>query len=191
LVRARTIRHRVAAAGLSLAALAAPARGASLDAARRAAAALARADIALDRGDLEPAAALYREALDAADAPGASELHLARALDGLADVRHRQGRLAQAAELYERSLPVWERLLGDGRVQPRLAVTLHNLGAVHVAAGQAERARPLLERALAIWEATLGSNSPEAIATRRLLVKAEGAAATPPERAGPRPRPGT
>jgi tetratricopeptide (TPR) repeat protein len=191
-VRLRGLSRRLAtiAAAVCLAALAAMAQATDLEVARGMAGLLARAEAALERQELEPAATLYLEALDAAAGGArASDMIQARALDGLAETRHRQGRLEEAAELYGRSLPVWERLLGDGGAQPRLAVTLHNLAAVHVASGHPERARPLLERALAIWDATLGPASGEALSSRRLLVKAGGEAATRPEHAVTRPPP--
>ena len=75
-------------------------------------------------------------------------------------------RPARAAELYLRSIELWEGLLGPR--QPRLATSLHNLGAVYLALDRPDLARLHWRRALDIWEATLGPDSPEALNTRRL-----------------------
>jgi tetratricopeptide (TPR) repeat protein len=122
----------------------------------------------VEDGRYEEAGTLFRQAVhEATDLGPPDNLLLARAMDGLADVRRLSGRLDEAAELYLRSSRMWESLLGER--QPRLATTLHNLAMVYVALGQPDRATPQLRRALAIWEATLGASSPQAANTRRAL----------------------
>ena len=75
---------------------------------------------------------------------------LARALDGLADVRRAQQDWSEAEGLYLRSAAMWESLLGPD--QPRLATTLHNLGVVYLRQDKASEAEVALQRALALWE---------------------------------------
>jgi len=132
---------------------------------------LAEADRERDDGHLEPAAALYRQVRDQATALGTTNLPLARAIDGLADVLRLAGRPAEAAPLYRHSARLWELLLGDR--QPRLAVTLHHLGTVRLALGQPDLALPPLRRALGIWRETLGPDAPETRNTEKVLRAAE------------------
>lgn len=98
-------------------------------------------------------------------------LLVARAVDGLGDLYRAQGRLPEAARLYERSASMWERLLGPR--QPRLAVTYHNLGAVYLSMGDPQSAENRFVRALAIWEAVYGADSSQAGNSRRALRAAQ------------------
>jgi tetratricopeptide (TPR) repeat protein len=98
-------------------------------------------------------------------------LLVARAVDGLGDLYRAQGRLPEAARLYERSASMWERLLGPR--QPRLAVTYHNLGAVYLSMGDSQSAENRFVRALAIWEAVYGADSSQAGNSRRALRAAQ------------------
>jgi tetratricopeptide (TPR) repeat protein len=132
---------------------------------------LGEADRALSDGRLARAEELYSSAGDAASKLGPSNLPLARALDGLADVHRLAGRPARAAELYLRALEIWEPLLGPR--QPRLATTLYNLGAVYVALERPDLAAQHLRRAIEIWEATLGPQSAEALNARRAYLRLE------------------
>ena len=130
---------------------------------------LRRAEQAVAEARYGQAAELYLQVR--AGAASSPNLPLARALDGLADVRRLQGRLAEAAGLYREAAGLWASLLGPR--QPRLAITLHNLGAVQLARGRPELARPQLERALEIWAAAYGAGSTQAEQTRRILEKAQ------------------
>ena len=142
-------------------------RGATL---KRLRATLDEAQASLEDGRLDRAAVLFRQARDEASELGPSNLPLARATDGLADVHRRTGRLREAATLYEQSAGLWESLLGER--QPRLATTLHNLGAVQLALERPDLAEPHLKRALEIWEATLGPKSEQALNTKRVWLRA-------------------
>jgi len=142
-------------------------RGAALERLR---ATLDEAQESLESGQLERAAVLFGQARDDSSALGPSNLPLARATDGLADVHRRTNRLREAATLYEQSAALWESLLGER--QPRLATTLHNLGAVRLALERPDLAELPLQRALVIWEATLGPESEQARNTKRLWLRA-------------------
>lgn len=84
----------------------------------------------------------------------------ARALAGIADVRFAQGRFADAAVQYQRSLRVWPR-------QPRV---LHDLGLAHTLEGD-------LDGAVAAFDASLALK-PDAVTRANLeRVKAERARA--------------
>jgi len=65
-----------------------------------------------------------------------------------------QGRNAEAAPLYERSLAISEKALGAEH--PDVAATLNNLAGVYDAQGRYDDAESLYERALAIRERVLG-----------------------------------
>jgi tetratricopeptide (TPR) repeat protein len=134
---------------------------------------LRRAEEALGGGRLDAAAALYSGVAEEALALGRPNLPLARAIDGLADVRRLEGRLPDAAALYAESAALWPDLLGER--QPRLATTLHNLGAVHLELGRPGDAAGPLRRALAIFEESFGPGSPQAAGTRALLRRCPGA----------------
>jgi tetratricopeptide (TPR) repeat protein len=116
---------------------------------------------------MDDAEILFRSVIEQSAESGDEGLPVARAVDGLADIFREQGRLEEAAGLYERSSAMWERLLGP--LQPRLAVTEHNLGAVYLAMGDSRRAESRFLRALAIWEEVYGERSPQAENSRRAL----------------------
>ena len=92
---------------------------------------------------------------------------LARALDGLGELRRREERWSDAERLYVEAAELWEKYLGPE--QPRVAITLHNLGVVHIGQGRYEDARVTLGRALAILERALGPDTAQATATRMAL----------------------
>lgn len=96
---------------------------------------------------------------------------LARALDGLGDLRRGEERWSDAERLYLEAAGLWEKYLGPE--QPRLAITLHNLGVVHIGQGRYEEARANLGRALAILERALGPDTAQTAATRTALEAAE------------------
>lgn len=83
---------------------------------------------------------------------------VAAALDGLAVVFERQGKIEKANELHKQSLEIWEKIAPDS---PDLGICLTNLG---VLCGHQKRysdAEKYLERALQIFEKTLGGHHPQ------------------------------
>ena len=143
-------------------------RGDRLDALR---ATLEQAGEALQSGDTGQAGRCYTEVIETLDADVRPSLLLARAVDGLADVRRVEGRLDQAETGYLRAAELWAELLGDD--QPRLAVTLHNLAAVRMARGDLAAAEAPLKRALEIFDRMLGAASSQANGSRRALAELE------------------
>jgi tetratricopeptide (TPR) repeat protein len=69
-----------------------------------------------------------------------------------------QGKYAEAIQLAERALAIWEKALGPEH--PNVANSLNNLALVHYNKGDYAKAEPLYQRALAIWEKALGSEHP-------------------------------
>jgi centrosomal protein CEP104 len=128
---------------------------------------LSSAEQALHEQQWAQAEALFADAVGLAEQLSPSNLLLARAADGLADVKRLQGRADEAIVLYQRAISLWERHLGPQ--QPRLAVSLHNLGAAYLEQGMQDEARTALERALVIFQSTLGEDSREAGQTRLTL----------------------
>jgi len=128
---------------------------------------IVEAERAVAEGRQREAEGLYRGVIEQAREVEDPGLLAARAVDGLADLCRREDRLEEARELYERSLAMWERLLGPR--QPRLAVTLHNLGVVETQRGEYAAADAHLLRALSIWEEAYGADSDQAENTRRAL----------------------
>lgn len=129
------------------------------------------AERAMIARDWDAAESAFASVIDDARAADDGGLLLARALDGLASLRHATGRLQEAGELYRESAKLLERALGPG--QPRLALTLHNLGVVYVEQERFDDAREPLERALLVFEKTIGADSPQAESTRHVLGVAE------------------
>jgi tetratricopeptide (TPR) repeat protein len=121
---------------------------------------------AVDTGELDRAERLYRDAREDAAALSPSNLMLARAIDGLADVHRMREEWDPAAELYAAAIPMWRQLLGPD--QPRLATTHNNLAVVHMKRGDDERAAPHLDRAIEIWEGSLDADAPELAEARRM-----------------------
>jgi tetratricopeptide (TPR) repeat protein len=66
---------------------------------------------------------------------------------------------SQALPLYERSLAIWEKVLGEHH--PLVATSLNNLAGLYRNQGKYEQALPLYERSLAIWEKVLGEHHPD------------------------------
>ena len=131
---------------------------------------LRAAGLALEASHYPIAAERFLAVIEQAHTIPEPNLALARAVDGLADVRRLEGRLEDAARLYGESSGMWTDLLGED--QPRRATTLHNLGAVLVELGRPAEAVPHLKRALSIWELSFGSDSREARNTRALHERA-------------------
>jgi tetratricopeptide (TPR) repeat protein len=79
------------------------------------------------------------------------------------ELLRREGRLAEAAVLLDRSIAAWERLLGSDH--PNLAVPLNNRALVDLAQGRLASAEKRLRRALEIRRRALGDAHPLAAAT--------------------------
>jgi Tfp pilus assembly protein PilF len=84
---------------------------------------------AFQRGDLAEASRLFREALKEAEAFGETDPRLATALTNLATVYDAQGKLDEAAELFQRALAIDEKNLGED--EPKVAIDLTNLANVY------------------------------------------------------------
>lgn len=76
---------------------------------------------------------------------------------GLADLRHRQGDLVSARQLYEKALGITERTFGPGCIEA--ASLLNNLGQLQIELGELEDARRHLERGLKIATELYGNES--------------------------------
>ncbi len=89
-----------------------------------------------------------------------------------------RGRYREALPLYQRSLRILEKMLGEEH--PNVAASLNNLAMLHHDQGGYDQALPLYERSLRIWEKALGEEHPN-VATSlenfaRLLRKMEPSA---------------
>jgi tetratricopeptide (TPR) repeat protein len=69
-----------------------------------------------------------------------------------------QGKYAEAIQLAERALAIWEKALGPEH--PNVANSLNNLALVYYNKGDYAKAEPLYQRALAIWEKALAPVPP-------------------------------
>jgi len=110
-----------------------------------------------------------------AENKGTDDLALAATLYNLAILRRQQGQLAEAEQLYRRSLEIRERL--EGSKHPDVAITLNNLAALRAAAGDYGAAQAMLERALNIRRTALGATHPltaQSMSNLALLYAAEG-----------------
>src|SRR5262245_2253737 len=83
----------------------------------------------------------------------------ADALNKQAVELYRQGKYAEAEQLYKSSLTIREATLGPDH--PEVGTTLNNLAALYRAQGRYAEAEPLYQRSLTIREATLGPDHPE------------------------------
>ncbi|HET6583022.1 MAG TPA: tetratricopeptide repeat protein, partial [Nannocystaceae bacterium] len=107
------------------------------------------ANVRMDAGELEPAAALYRKAIATAETTdGVDHPDVAVYLTNLGNVLIELGELDEAQQVIERALAIRERALGEDH--PDLVFTLMSLGGVHLTAERPGEAVPLLERALVI-----------------------------------------
>jgi CHAT domain-containing protein/tetratricopeptide (TPR) repeat protein len=79
---------------------------------------------------------------------------VARALNNTAEVYIKEGKLADAEPLLERSQAIYEKLFGSDSVE--VALILNNRGQVSLGQGRYAAAEPLLQRSLAIYEKQLG-----------------------------------
>src|SRR6516225_6732485 len=73
----------------------------------------------------------FKSALQAAEAFGTDNPHLATSLNSLGQVYRAQGRYAEAEPLLKRALALREQILGPE--DPVLAQSLHNLAALYTA----------------------------------------------------------
>jgi tetratricopeptide (TPR) repeat protein len=85
----------------------------------------------------------------------------------LARLYERQGRYAEAGELYGRTLSHAEHVFGPKH--PSIAAMLDHLAVLYKKQGRDAEAEPLYRRALAIREAALGPEHPDTAATRTSL----------------------
>jgi tetratricopeptide (TPR) repeat protein len=70
-----------------------------------------------------------------------------------------QGQYGKAEPLYQRSLDIYEKVLG--RDHPDVATSLNNLALLYLHQGRYREAEPLCQRSLAIREKALGSDHPD------------------------------
>ncbi len=117
---------------------------------------------AYQQADYAEAEKQLEAALKEAEAFGPDDVRLATSLNNLALLYKAQGRYAEAAPLYTRSLAIAEKALGPEH--PAVATSLNNLAALYYAQGKYAEAEPLHQRALAIREKALGPEHP-AVAT--------------------------
>ncbi|MBX7083418.1 MAG: serine/threonine-protein kinase [Nannocystaceae bacterium] len=127
------------------------------------------------QGRLTDALAIAREALDQAIAAyGADHGEIVLALNAVANLETRVGRLASAASNYRRAIAIVERERGP--TDPDLGALLHNLGGAEYERGDYELAIITLERALAIKIAAVGPTSARVVGTLHRLARARMAA---------------
>ncbi len=108
------------------------------------------------RGDYERSERYSRECIEMRQRLGLED-DLIKPRSNLAAVLRLQGRLGEAAELYQQGLGRRRARWGDRH--PNVAVSLSNLGITHYLAGDLDAAEPLLEEALEIRRAAFGPDS--------------------------------
>lgn len=135
-------------------------QGASAPEVGRALLALADAQQSIGR-DRDAEESLWRAVRIAQDAPGTSDL--LHALDELARLSERVGKLQQAESLLRRSLATVEAELGPSHA--KVATRLNNLAALLQKTPQKAEAERLYRRSLEIVEASFGPRHPK-VATR-------------------------
>jgi serine/threonine-protein kinase len=112
------------------------------------------------RGDLEGAATLYQEALDAfAAIPGRELPERAWSLINLGQVRKVQGRYFEAEELLRESLEVWRRTMGAEH--PYAAQSYVHLAHTVMLAGRPRDAEPIIHDALTILRRAVSDGHPD------------------------------
>ncbi|MEM7156920.1 MAG: serine/threonine-protein kinase [Myxococcota bacterium] len=115
-----------------------------------------RGNVTSSRAEWSEAEGHYRQALQLLEAElGPFDLGLIEALDGLATVLRRQGKLDAALEFRARAVQIHERL--QGADHPATAFTRANQAAIDLDQGNAQRAKQALEDAISTLERTLGS----------------------------------
>ncbi|MCB9610509.1 MAG: tetratricopeptide repeat protein [Polyangiaceae bacterium] len=83
---------------------------------------------------------------------------------------HRQGKYAEALEVYSRSLAITEKTLGEEH--PETAITLHAIGQALHRQGKYAEALDYYSRSLAITEKTLGEEHPDTAITLNAIGQA-------------------
>ena len=114
----------------------------------------AAAGPALQAGRLVEAAALFRDAVRAAESLGSDDYRLGESLNSLAAVYRLREDWSRAGALYRRSLGIRELHLGPDHVD--VAASLNNLAEVERFRGNDMAAEPLYRRSLSILEQALG-----------------------------------
>ncbi len=109
-------------------------------------------------GDLERSEKLILRCLEIRRAASAPAPAIADALNQLATLRHKQGQLASAEELYREALQVARAALGADH--PTTAVLMENLGGVLKRQERHDEALALLAQVLAVRRKKLGADSP-------------------------------
>ena len=99
-------------------------------------------------GDAAGAEQAFRDAIEAAEAPGGDQLQLASSLSSLGQLKYQQKDYSQAEECFKRTLKIREGVLG--RDHPVVISGINNLAASYVARGALDDAEPLLQRAMAV-----------------------------------------
>ena len=93
---------------------------------------------------------------------GNEDDQFALSLNGLASLYYSQGKYNEAEPLYQRSLSITEKQLGENH--PEVATSLNNLAGLYKDQGKYNEAEPLYRRSLSIMENQLGESHP-AVAT--------------------------
>lgn len=128
-------------------------------------------NVAYRRGDFAAAAERYAAALKEAESLPDSGQAVAAAINNLAIIYRRQGRLTEAEEAFRRGLAMLEKALGPGH--PHVASLCNNLADLYRFQGRHADAKPLYLRALAVYEKDLGPEHPNvAIAFNNLALLA-------------------
>lgn len=107
------------------------------------------------QGNIEEAVSLAQKAFKLSEENGSD---LAKSLNNLAGLYQEAGRYQEAEPLYNRTLKIWEKQLGENH--PNVAASLNNLAELYRETGRYQDAELLHNRALKIWEKQLGGNHP-------------------------------
>ncbi len=113
---------------------------------------------AYEQGRYSEAEKWLQDALKEAERFRPNDSRLATTLDDLAEVYRAQGKFAEAAPLYERSMAIREKAVGPEHSD--LVGTLNGLADLYRAQGKFAEAEPLYRRSLAVWERVLGREHP-------------------------------
>lgn len=107
----------------------------------------------------------FLEALKLAEPFGENDLRLALSLNNLAAVYHTEGKYTMAEPLYNRSLDIKQRLLGEEH--PEVALNIHNLAVLYSARRMYPVAEKHYKRAVELKSKIYGEKSPELLGTLR------------------------
>src|ERR1044071_622378 len=120
------------------------------------------------RQDLPRAEELYKQSLELAEQSEYDNMIVTSA-HGLADLYYKQREYDRAKVLYEKVLPMWQKL-GEPNYQGAIAA-LHRLANIALDESNLGEAEVLIRRVLALQEKTLGPNHPDV--ARSLSILAE------------------